>query len=219
MKENYFRFAIGLKEGKVAIKLRFRWLFLTEYIITISCGASGRIRIRVDGKPIYKKTLFKSLRPLVSVHPGYKGGTLLKCTRWLLKLDTHTTMSSFFHFFFFRKVPSNHRLNGSFQGTLKGCASDWVTTNSWIPSFSSTGTSFRPHIHGEKLFRGRGSFSSTGSRPWDMEARRGGERMWRSSWPWYNGEEGDGVQIIFFGPSFGLKITGGQAPPVLSLIR
>ena len=174
MKENYFRFAIGLKEGKVAIKLRFRWLFLTEYIITISCGASGRIRIRVDGKPIYKKTLFKSLRPLVSVHPGYKGGTLLKCTRWLLQLDTHTTMSSFFHFFFFRKVPSNHRLNGSFQGTLKGCASDWVTTNSWIPSFSSTGTSFRPHIHGEKLFRGRGSFSSTGSRPWDMEARRGG---------------------------------------------
>ena len=46
--------------------------------------------------------------------------------------------------------------------------------NSWILSFSSTGTSFRPHMHGEKLFRGRGSFSSAGSRPWDMEGGGGG---------------------------------------------
>ena len=62
----------------------------------------------VDGKPIYRKSGFKCLRSLVSVYPGYLGGTLLKCTRWLLKLDTHTTMNTFFPFFF-RKVPSNHR--------------------------------------------------------------------------------------------------------------
>ena len=54
----------------------------------------------MDGKPIYKKSVFKFLRPLVSVYPGYLGGTLLNCTRWLLKLDTHTTMNTFFHFFF-----------------------------------------------------------------------------------------------------------------------
>lgn len=64
--------------------------------------------IRVDGKPIYKKSRFKFLRSLVSVYPGYLGGTLLKYTRWLLKLDTQTTMNTFFPFFF-RKVPSNHR--------------------------------------------------------------------------------------------------------------
>ena len=64
--------------------------------------------IRVDGKPIYKKSGFKFLRSLVSVYPGYLGGTLLKYTRWLLKLDTQTTMNTFFPFFF-RKVPSNHR--------------------------------------------------------------------------------------------------------------
>ena len=81
---------------------------MTEYIIIISRCASGRIMIRVDGKPIYKKSGFKCLRSLVSVYPGYLGGTLLKCTRWLLKLDTHTTMNTFFPFFF-RKVPSNHR--------------------------------------------------------------------------------------------------------------
>lgn len=161
---------MGLKEGKVAVKLRFRWLSLTEYIITICRCANWRIRIRVDGKQIYKKSGFKFLRPLVSVFPGHIGGTLLKFSRWLLKLDTYTTMNTFFHFFSgkCRQIIAD-ALNGSCQGTLKGSTSDWVTMNSWIPSFSSTGTSFRPHMHGQKLFRGRGSFSSAGSSPWDME--------------------------------------------------
>ena len=81
--------------------------------------------IRVDGKPIYKKSGFKCLRSLVSVYPGYLGGTLLKCARWLLKLDTHTTMNTFFPFFSgkCRQIIAD-ALNGTCQGTLKGCTSD-----------------------------------------------------------------------------------------------
>ena len=82
--------------------------------------------------------------------------------------------------------------------------------NSWILSFSSTGTSFRLHMHGEKLFRGIGSFSSAGSRPWDME---GGGRSYR---PCDKRRGGGGVSKLFFrpfGPYFGLKIRGGGAGP------
>ena len=171
--------------------------------------------IRVDGKPIYKKSGFKCLRSLVSVYPGYLGGTLLKCTRWLLKLDTHTTMNTFFPFFSgkCRQIIAD-ALNGSSQGTLKGCTSDWVTMNSWILSFSSTGTSFRPHMHGEKLFRGIGSFSSAGSRPWDMEGGGGAGGVGRSYRPC--DKRRGGVSKLFFrpfGPYFGLKLRGGRAPP------
>ena len=167
--------------------------------------------IRVDGKPIYKKSGFKCLRSLVSVYPGYLGGTLLKCTRWLLKLDTHTTMNTFFPFFSgkCRQIIAD-TLNGSSQGTLKGCTSDWVTMNSWILSFSSTGTSFRPHMHGEKLFRGMGSFSSAGSRTWDME----GGGVGRSYRP-CDKRRGGGLQIIFstLRALLWSKNTGGAGPP------
>ena len=82
--------------------------------------------------------------------------------------------------------------------------------NSWILSFSSTGTSFRPHMHGEKLFRGIGSFSSAGSRPRDMEGGGGGGH----TDPVIRGG-GGGLQIIFstLRALLWSKNTGGQGPP------
>ena len=67
---------------------------------------------------------------------------------------------------------------------------------------------------GEKLFRGRGSFSSAGSRPWDMEEGWGGHTDPVISGGG-GGSGGGGVSKLFFrpfGPYFGLKIRGGRAP-------
>ena len=99
---------MGLKEGKVAVKLRFRWLSLTEYIITICRCVNWRIRIRVDGKQIYKKSGFKFLRPLVSVFSRTYRSHTPKIFKVAFKVR-HIHYYEHFLSLFFRKVPSNHR--------------------------------------------------------------------------------------------------------------
>ena len=84
--------------------------------------------------------------------------------------------------------------------------------NSWIPSFSSVGTSFRPHMHGEKFSSVEEGHSPVPDLDLEIWRRVGGGGGW-GVWA---------VSKLFFqpfGPYFGLKIREGgsrapRAPPL-----
>ena len=125
MKEHYFRFAIGLKEGKVAVKFRFSVTVVDgvhNHNFSLRQWAHNDTRgwkanLQEIGFQMFTVTC-------VSVSRVSRWHTS-KMYRWLLKLDTHTTMNIFFPFFsgMCRQIIAD-ALNGTCQGTLKGCASD-----------------------------------------------------------------------------------------------
>ena len=162
--------------------------------------------IRVDGKPIYKKSGFKFLRSLVSVYPGYLGGTLLKYTRWLLKLDTQTTMNTFFPFFF-RKVPSNHRrcLEWKLSRYIKGLYLRLSNNEFLDPVFQQHRNFIQTPYAWRKIVPWKRVILQC--RIWTLRYGGGGGGGGHTD-PVIRG--GGGVSKLFFrpsGPYFGLKIS------------